>query len=130
MLGFGFQGVRPQVQGLRSLYPGGAEAQVLVQTLWACAKMRASGAALLTPIVAEVATRLPSPGAPADGGASVQQWQLSMTLWACGRLEHHPGWPELQRLTSAAEAGVPHMSLRDLARCGARFSCCAPQPRA
>ena len=100
-----------------------------MQTLWACAKMRASGAALLTPIVAEIAARLPPPGAPADGGAggdSVQQWQLSTTLWACGRLEHHPGWPQLQRLTSAAEAGIPQMSLRDLARCGARSSRCSP----
>ena len=92
--------------------------QVLVQTLWACAKMRASNAALLTPCIAEVAARLPSKNSLTEGDSSVvHQWQLSTVLWACGRLEHHPGWPQLQRITQAVEASIQQMTLRDVARC-------------
>ena len=95
-----------------------------MSTLWACAKMRANGAALCGPCVAELIARLESRGLSPESRIysdsdprALHCWDLATTMWACGRLLHQPGHAELAALSSAAQATLPQMKLRDLVRC-------------
>ena len=95
--------------------------------MWACAKMHANGALLLTPCTAELVARLYEQGALRRAGGQSESdpravhWRdVATTMWACGRLLHHPGHRELQILSSAAEASLLHMGLPDIVRCCSR----------